>query len=373
MKQPPASSAATIDILRQHGLRPPRMLTLSITGICNLACRHCWVEADRTSTVGNVPEAALHRLITEYKEIGGDGLRFTGGEPLCHPGWPELMRLARAGGFGAVATQTNAMLLTDEHVALLRELDFPGLSLQISLDGASSRVHDLVRGEGAFDKALAGIRRLAAGGLGPRISIFFTEMRHNLEDIPALLELADSLGIPSVSSGSLVLCGRAGKEQLVAPPEPEQYLRLLHRFETDRRFRDLYEKIGTTAPLEWHKGDAARSECCTFVENPYLTPRGKLYPCLLCHTDDYAVTGVYAKSLAAALAEGAPLWATLLGTSHSRAESLSECRECPGRSSCAGGCMGRAWGSHGDLLAADDRCELRRTIYQRGKRHCTRG
>jgi hypothetical protein len=36
---------------------------------------------------------------------------------------------------------------------------------------------------------------------------------------------------------------------------------------------------------------------------------------------------------------------------------------CPGRLVCGGGCMGRAWGSRGSLLAADDRCELRRTIY----------
>ncbi len=365
MKEPPASPAATIEILRQHGLRPPRMFTFSITGVCNLACRHCWVEADKSSAAGHVPEAQLRRLISEYKEIGGEGLRFTGGEPLCHPNWPELLRLACDAGFKTVATQTNAMLMTDDHVAVLRDLDFPGLSLQISLDGASSRTHDTVRGEGAFDKALKGIRRLVDAGLGRRIAIFFTEMRHNLEDVPALLELADSFGIGSVSTGSLVLCGRADKDELVAPPEHEQYMELLRLYETDERFQELYERLGTTAPLEWLKGDACRTECCTFVENPYLTPDGKLYPCLLCHADDYAVTDVYAKSLAAALAEGAPLWSTLLGTSHRRAESLSQCRECPGQSSCAGGCMGRAWGSRGDLLAADDRCGLRRTIYER--------
>jgi len=59
---------------------------------------------------------------------------------------------------------------------------------------------------------------------------------------------------------------------------------------------------------------------------------------------------------------------TLLKTSHRRSESIQECRDCPGQSDCAGGCMGRAWGSRGDLLAADDRCELRRSIYKRKKR-----
>ena len=367
MTRTPMPPGFVLETLRQYGLRPPKMLTLSITGICNLTCKHCWVEADTSSSAGHVPTSELVRVIGEYREIGGKGIRITGGEPLSHPGWPELLRFACAAGFRTVATQTNAMLITGDHVAALKELDFQGLALQISLDGSCAETHDMVRGKGAFEKALTGIRRLVEGGLAQRISIFFTEMRHNLEELPALMELADSLRITSISSGSLVQCGRAAKESLVAPPKPEQYLNLLHLYETDTRFHELYEKIGTTAPLEWLKGDAHRTECCTFVENPYLTPGGKLYPCLLCHTDDFAVTDVYSKSLVSAFAEGAPLWASLLRTSHRRAEAIAECSECPGQSSCAGGCMGRAWGSSGDLMAADDRCELRRAVYKRKK------
>ena len=368
MSQVSISPGATLETLRQHGLRPPKMLTLSITAACNLTCKHCWVEAVSASASLHVPGKTLRRLIGEYRELGGEGVRITGGEPLLHPGCLDLLRFACGVGFGTVAMQTNAMLFKDEHVAALKELNFPGLILQISLDGACAQTHDLVRGEDAFNMALKGIRRLTDGGLGRHISIFFTEMRHNLEEIPALLELADSLGINSVSTGSLVLCGRAANESLVAPPDAEQYMRLLHRYETDPRFRELYEKIGTTAPLEWLKGDAPRTECCTFVENPYLTPGGRLYPCVLCHADGFAVTGVFDKGLAETFAEGAPLWASLLRTSHRRADSIVECRECAGVLECAGGCMGRAWGSCGDFLAADDRCELRRTIYKRKKR-----
>jgi len=261
--------------------------------------------------------------------------------------------------------QTNAMLVRDEHVAALKELNCPGLSLQISLDGACAQTHDMVRGDGAFQRALEGIRKLTEGGLAQCISIFFTEMRHNLDELPALLELADSLGICSVSSGSLVLFGRAARETLVAPPDPDQYMQLLMRYDTDSRFRQLYEKIGTIAPLEWRKGDAPRTECCTFVENPYLTPGGRLYPCVLCHADEFAVSGVFDKGLAAAFTEGASLWSSLLRTSQLRAKAITECHECPGQSACAGGCMGRAWGSCGDFLAADDRCNLRRDIYHR--------
>jgi radical SAM protein with 4Fe4S-binding SPASM domain len=189
-------------------------------------------------------------------------------------------------------------------------------------------------------------------------------MRHNLGEIPDVLDFADRLGIGSVATGSMVLCGRAAETSLVSPPEAEQYLGLLERYDSDEHFRELYRKIGTVAALEWRSGDAIRQGCCTFIENPYLTPSGRLYPCLLCHADDYSVSGVFEKGFAAALVEGIPLWSSLLQISCARADEITECKDCPGQLSCAGGCMGRAWGSCGSLQSADDRCQVRRKIYQ---------
>ena len=355
----------TREALLKEGLRPPRTLTLAITGACNLACSHCWVRAGASTSAGHVHEHALHRLIADFAALDGEGIRITGGEPLCHPGWLELLRLSRSLGLATVALQTNAMLFRGEHLAALRELDFPGLSIQVSLDGATAPSHDLVRGEGAFREALAGIRLLAGAGLGQRITLLFTEMRHNLAEFPELLELAADLGLAAVAGGTLVRGGRAAEGEVVAPPDPGQYGNLLRRYDTDERFRELYGKMGTMAVLEWRTGGAERTECCTFVENPYLTSGGLLYPCLLCHTDEYAVSGVYDKSLADAFAEGARLWSSLLRISRSRADAIPECQDCPVKAACAGGCMGRAEGSCGDLMAADDRCGVRRSIYCR--------
>lgn len=354
----------TLEILRREGLRSPKTLTLAITGACNLTCRHCWVEAGVSASAGNVPTPTLRRLIEEFAALGGESIRFTGGEPLCHPDCLELMLYARSTGLSGVSMQTNGMLFKDEQIAILRELDFPGLAIQISLDGATAKTHDLVRGKGAFRGALNGIRRLVQAGLARRLTIFFTEMRHNLEEILAVLKLADAMGISSVVTGSLVLCGRAAGESPVAPPDPDQYLRLLDRYDDEPGFQELYRKIGKVAALEWRGEAESRSECCTFVENPYLTPGGRMYPCVLCHTDGFAVSGVFEKNLADAFIEGAHLWSALLQTSRCRSGVLAKCRDCPGRLVCAGGCMGRAWGSHGDLMAADDRCELRRIIYR---------
>ena len=344
------------------GLRPPKTLTIAITGACNLTCTHCWVGAGEAGSAGHVPKLTLRRLIAEFAALGGEGLRLTGGEPLCHPDVLELLRLARSSGFNTLALQTNGMLLDDGTAAALRELDFPGLTIQVSFDGASEATHDLVRGAGAFAGLMQGMQRLVRQGLGPRVSIFFTEMRHNLEEIPALLELAEGLGVASVTTGTLVTCGRAGGEALVAAPEPAQYLRLLERFDADPEFQSRYEKLGKVAAIEWRYNQAPRGESCTFVENPYLTADGKLFPCVLCHADPFAVTGTFEKSLGAAFVEGAPLWSKLKQASDCRSHDIEQCQQCSEHLTCASGCLGRAWGSCGDIMAKDDRCELRLAV-----------
>ncbi|RNC68476.1 MAG: radical SAM protein [Desulfuromonadales bacterium] len=359
-----SDASEALRILQSAGLRPPKTLTMAITGACNLSCGHCWVNAGEAGATGHLPERTARRLMEEFVALDGKGIRLTGGEPLCHPAWLQLLRFSRSLGLETVSVQTNGMLLTAASVAALRELDFARLTLQISLDGATAATHDLVRGAGAFERVLEGLKLLVRGGLGDSLSLFFTEMHHNLFDIPALLRLASDLGIRSVVTGSLVRCGRAASGSTLAPPDLEQYRQLLRHYDTDPEFRRLYERIGTVAALEWRREETPSTEHCTFVENPYLTADGKLYPCVMCHADSHAVTGVLGKSLASAFSEGAPLWAELMKTSRSRAESLALCRDCPGRLVCAGGCMGRAWGSCGDFLAVDDRCQIRRPIYQ---------
>jgi radical SAM protein with 4Fe4S-binding SPASM domain len=351
-------------ILHSHGLRPPRVLTLAITGACNLACRHCWVEAGGEAPARHVPERTVRRLIEEFRYLDGEGVCLTGGEPLCHPSWLKLLQFCRSVGIDDVALQTNATLFDSETVAALRDLNFRRLSIQVSLDGAGAATHDLVRGEGAFGRTMAGLGLLIRGGLAGCVSIFFTEMRHNLMEIPELLELSNSLGVGAVVTGTLVLHGRAGTSG-VEQPGADQYLHLLERFDADQRFRELYEKLGSVAALEWSREHAPRTECCTFVENPYLTPEGKLYPCVLCPADNYAVAGVFGRNLAAAFAGAAPLWSALAQKSSIRVDGLSQCRDCAGIHTCAGGCMGRAMATCGDPCAADDRCALRRLIYER--------
>ncbi len=350
------------ELLRQEGLCHPVTLTLAVTGQCNLNCSHCWVGAGAPASLPHLPSPAALAIIHEFAALGGRSIRFTGGELLLHPQWLTLLTSARQSRYDSISLQSNGILFTEKSAIALRELDFSGISIQISLDGATAASHDLVRGKGAFSKALRGISMLTNVGLGPRVTIFLTEMRHNLEEIPDLLELAEALGVAAVVTGALVRCGRASEQSRISPPDPEQYLRLLDRLANDQPFRRRYEEMGTTAAVEWRMNPTARQECCTFMKNPYLSPDGVLYPCTLCHAKDFSVSEVFKNGLVAAFREAVPLWSSLMQISRHRSKALPECQNCPEQAACAGGCMGRAWGSHGNLLTADDRCEVRKAV-----------
>jgi radical SAM protein with 4Fe4S-binding SPASM domain len=346
------------------GLRPPRSLTVAITGECNLRCRHCFVKAGLPTAAGDAPVEEVLRLADEFAALGGETLCITGGEPLSHPEWRTILsHCCSLPSLRTVRVQTNAGLLDDARLAELRSLPPDKLAFQVSLDGASQQTHDRIRGKGSFGKTTAGIKRLVAAGLGGRVSLAFTEMRHNMEDVPELLELVDRLGLRGAVGGTLVKHGNAAKADL-EPPTPDQYRALLARYHADARFRDLYDRHGRFSAVEWWKGRSrVRGDPCSFLDHPYVTAEGKIYPCLLCHADEFAAGSAFEKPLAVALGEGAPRWSELVQISRQRSEDLSECEDCPARPSCAGGCMGRAHSATGCLTAVEDRCELRRAIH----------
>ena len=67
------------------------------------------------------------------------------------------------------------------------------LDIQVSIDGATADVNDLVRGEGSHAAALAAMRHLAEAEFGPfKVSIVAT--RHNIDQLDEFKALADDLG-----------------------------------------------------------------------------------------------------------------------------------------------------------------------------------
>ncbi len=85
----------------------------------------------------------------------------------------------------------NGTMITAENAAKMRESGIKRIS--ISLDGSTRESHDKFRGViGAFDGALNGIKFAKEAGIEFQINTTITKT--NLDQIPKILSLAESLG-----------------------------------------------------------------------------------------------------------------------------------------------------------------------------------
>ncbi|MCF8126886.1 MAG: radical SAM protein [Deltaproteobacteria bacterium] len=364
----PVNSEKVIQSIRDAGLQPPEMLTLMITGRCNLQCRHCWLDCRADSAAGPVPKNVVRSIIDDFVRLGGTGLTLTGGEVLTHSDWLEIVVFAcEHQGLKDVCLQTNAMLVTPHMAAELNALSSRKLSIQISMDGASAKSHDLVRGKGSFDLLLRGLDCLLDAGMGPRIRIAFTEMVHNFGEIPRLMKRLETFGIRRMVSSTLVKDGRAGRTKRLKLPTPNQVAEVVNRYRSDAAFRSLYDKMGSISAIEWTKGRSIpATQVCSCIKTPFITAQGRMCPCVMLPAEKYSIGHIHQRSMVDAVLAALPLWAQLPVMERKRRETLKNCGGCPGEAHCGGGCMGRAYAACGDLLSVEDRCALRRAVYQLG-------
>jgi SynChlorMet cassette radical SAM/SPASM protein ScmF len=183
-----------------------------LTEGCNLACRHCWI-APKFQAGGKVYPSLDYDLfcdiIRQAKPLGLTSVKLTGGEPLLHPRIREMLEFIRGEDLGLVI-ESNGVLCTPELAAEIKR--GKNAFISVSLDGAEAATNDWVRNvTGSFDQAVAGIRNLVAAGLKPQI--IMSVMRHNRDQVEAVVRLAESLGAGSV------------KFNLVQPTERGEKLR----------------------------------------------------------------------------------------------------------------------------------------------------
>lgn len=356
--------------IKDGGLCPPDSLTIMVTQGCNLYCRHCWLDSLPAAGSHTIPGPVILKWIYEFINLGGKRIFLAGGEPLCHPEWFSLLQYCcELEGLEHVCLQTNGTLLTSRAVSLLRELPIDKLAIQVSLDGAEAVTHDYVRGTGNFMRTLRGIHLLVNANMSRQIRLAFTEMAHNFNDLPAILEMAANLGIKRVIGNTLVKGGRALTDENIDLPLPSQYRELIGRYQSDHRFRDLCHKSGTLSAIEWFKGrQTTANKVCTCIQNLFITADRTLYPCVMFMHPQYAVFLSDKRGLQKAIAEALDQWAWLPKISERRSRDLKLCKTCPGQKHCAGGCMGRAYAVNLSLFAVEDRCALRKVIYDAPER-----
>lgn len=141
--------------------------------LCNIACTHCFISSSPTNrSHGMLSLDQVKERLAEARELGVREYYFTGGEPFMNRQMIEI--LAEALKQGPATVLTNGMLLRPQICQKLRELfdtSEYSLDLRVSLDGFDRESHDRIRGDGVWDRVMAGLRNLAAVGLNPVITV----------------------------------------------------------------------------------------------------------------------------------------------------------------------------------------------------------
>lgn len=124
--------------------RAPLLVTVNVTGVCNLRCSYCYFQ----------PRAQSHMTLEDYKATLATLreneiflLTLSGGEAFLHPEIDTLLDLAHD-AFEHVSILTNGTALQAGHLKTIgriveRKGFFP---IQVSMDSPDPRVNDSTRG-----------------------------------------------------------------------------------------------------------------------------------------------------------------------------------------------------------------------------------
>lgn len=192
---------------------------LDVTNACNLTCAHCYHAHHNNE--GALDFAGWRSILDQYERLAKKlylepCFVICGGEPTISPlFWPLLEELeARWPGVN-ISILTNATRLTAGFAAKLKGFN---ADFQISLDGPDKMRHDLIRGEGNFDQALAGLNILQQAGMN---ATFLATLSHRTSFwIDDFFDIAARTGVSSMNFTRLVSQGNGRKLEETSEDRP---------------------------------------------------------------------------------------------------------------------------------------------------------
>ncbi|MEN9975104.1 MAG: hypothetical protein RLZZ282_1110 [Verrucomicrobiota bacterium] len=195
-----------------RGRRP--ITVWNITRTCNLRCVHCYSDSNALQYPGELTWDQMEQVVEDLAAYQVPSLLLSGGEPMIHPRFFDLVDKATAAGL-KLTISTNGTLITPEKAALLKAANVAYVG--ISLDGIGPIHDEFRRKEGAFDAAVRGFKHCHA--VGQKTGLRLTLTRHNVENIEKILDFIEDQEIQRVCFYHLVPAGRGCELQVLAPHE----------------------------------------------------------------------------------------------------------------------------------------------------------
>lgn len=162
------------DILHQQGLALRRgrlqTLQLNVGRKCNQACRHCHVDAAPWRTE-MMDQATAARVVAWMQRHHPEIVDITGGAPELNPNFRYLVEAARACGAKVIDRNNLTILSEPGHENLPDFLAAHEVEVIASLPCYSADNVRKQRGDGVFERSIAGLQKLNAVGYGTKLPL----------------------------------------------------------------------------------------------------------------------------------------------------------------------------------------------------------
>lgn len=328
----------------------PFILFWEVTRACALACRHCRAIAQPQAHPDELTHEEAMALVDKIAELAPPMLVLTGGDPMMRRDIFDIITRATERGLRVALSPAATNRLVNADFAALRAAGV--VSMSLSLDGATQESHDRFRGvPHTFERTLQAAR--AAMEAGIQLQVNTTLAKSTLGEMDSFIELMRELNPDVWSVFVLVPTGRATQEDLPSADELEQTWQRLESLRSELPFA-----IKTT---EGHHYRRVLMQAAKQGGQPprHLIPtrdgKGVLF---ISHTGEVQPSGFLPLTAGnvrtddlATLYRTHPIFVQLRND-----DALGgKCGKCEYRKLC-GGSRARAFGTCGDMMAAEPLC-----------------
>ncbi|MEA4884906.1 MAG: radical SAM protein [Clostridia bacterium] len=323
---------------------------LSVTDECNLRCITCYRTDGATS--GRTPTRVVTSTIRRVSELDPAELIITGGEPTTRDDLPELLMEARE-SCPRVILATNGTLISDSLAAAIAQT---GVAVQISLESADERAHDLIRGRGSYARTIAGLERLSGMGV-ERIELVSTIADPSLFEPEPMMDLAGRYGA-SFHASLFMEVGRGACARFATTADPGAFARSMVRYLLQKAKGGM---IAADATFDEVIGVTPRFGCGAGSFVLGVSENGGVYPCHLAMNPEFRVELDELLEALAASRDAGGRWfpgtlANLWSWKEPNVDSIDVCFDCDVRYFCGGGCRAAAYAATGDIGGRDPMC-----------------
>ena len=162
-----------------------------ITGKCNYNCLHCFNAADNNRLQSEFSLDEAEKLIEEAEACGINAFTITGGEPMLHPHFMDIIRSIYKHGMYVEELNTNGFFITQKILDEMKEIGCRPL-MKISFDGIGH--HDWLRNrKDAEEDALRAVRLCIENGFPVKAQT--NVHRLNLHTMLPTVKLLNDMGV----------------------------------------------------------------------------------------------------------------------------------------------------------------------------------